>query len=198
MLMRCQTAEEFVENRHELEEGGRWSELILGEPVSLGPPPSKHGTAVLNITKALADYVQQTMVGYACFELGLIVKRGPDSVYCPPISYFVSGSRWEEMDKQITETRPALVVEIASSRDRRQGLPHRVPLYLEWGIAVVWAVDPDAQEVSIHTADGTAVFEIDEQIEATSDWINDRCESPVLQEFRIAVEDVFREPEWMG
>lgn len=198
MLMRCQTAEEFVENRHELEECGRWSELILGEPVSLEPPPSKHGTAVLNITKALADSVQETMVGYACFELGLIVKRGPDSVYCPPISYFISGSRWEEMDKAMTETRPALVVEIASSRDRRQNLIHRVPLYLKWGVAVVCTVDTESQEVSVHTAGGTAVFEVDEQLEATPDWINDRCESAVLPGFRVAVEDLFREPEWMG
>jgi Uma2 family endonuclease len=197
MLMRCQTAEEFVENRHELEEGGRWSELILGEPVSLEPPPSKHGTTVLNITKALADYVQRTMIGYACFELGLVVKRGPDSVYCPAISYFVSGSRWEEMDKAITETRPALVVEIASSRDRRQGLPHRVPLYLEWGVAVVWVVDPESQNVCVHTSSGTAMFEADEQLEATPDWISDGCEAPVLAGFRIPVENVFREPDFM-
>ena len=31
MIMRSMTAEEFVASRHELEEGGRWSELI---PVS--------------------------------------------------------------------------------------------------------------------------------------------------------------------
>lgn len=196
--MRCQTAEEFVQKRCELEDGGRWSELILGEPVSLQPPSSRHGTAVLNITKALADYVQSTMVGYACFELGLIVRRAPDSVYCPPISYFVSGSRWEEMDKSITETRPALVVEIASSRDRKQQLPHRVPLYLEWGVAVVWAVETESKRISVHTAGGTAIHDEDEKLEAASDWINDRCETSVLPGFSIAVQDIFREPEWMG
>jgi Uma2 family endonuclease len=198
MLMRCQTAEEFVEDRHELEELGRWSELILGEPVSLEPPSSKHGTAVLNITKAFADHVQKTMVGYACFELGLIVKRRPDSVYCPPISYFVSGSRWEEMDKAITETRPALVVEIASSRDRRLGLPHRVPLYLKWGVAVVWVVDTESQNVYVHTSSGSAMFEADENLEASPDWTSDGLEESILPGFKLAVKNVFREPDWMG
>lgn len=197
MIMRSMTAEEFVASRHELEEGGRWSELILGEPVNLVAPPPKHGTAVLNITKAIADYVQQTMVGYACFELGLVVKRAPDSVYCPPISYFVAGSRWEEMDKEITETRPALVIEMASSRDRRQSIPPRVSQYLDWGVAVVWVVDTESQNVCVHTASGSAMFDSQESLESSAEWINASCDAPVLEGFRIAVEDVFREPDFM-
>ncbi|MBC8290636.1 MAG: Uma2 family endonuclease [Planctomycetes bacterium] len=195
--MRSQTAEEFVSNRFELDEDGRWSELILGEPVSLVAPPPKHGTAVLNISKALAEFVQQTMVGYACFELGLIVRRAPDSVYCPPISYFVAGSRWEEMDKQITETRPALVIEIASSRDRRLSIPPRVSQYLEWGVAVVWVVDTESQNVCVHTSSGSAMFELQESLESSPEWVNASCDAPVLEGFRIPVENVFREPEFM-
>ncbi len=197
MIMRSQTAEEFVSNRFELDEDGRWSELILGEPVSLVAPPPKHGTAVLNISKALAEFVQQTMVGYACFELGLIVRRAPDSVYCPPISYFVAGSRWEEMDKQITETRPALVIEIASSRDRRLSIPPRVSQYLEWGVAVVWVVDTESQNVCVHTSSGSAMFELQESLESSPEWVNASCDAPVLEGFRIPVENVFREPEFM-
>ena len=197
MIMRSMTAEEFVASRFELEEGGRWSELILGEPVTLVAPPPRHGTAVLNITKAIADYVQQTMVGYACFELGLIVKRVPDSVYCPPISYFVAGSRWEEMDKQITETRPALVIEMASSRDRRQSIPSRVSQYLDWGVAVVWVVDTESQNVCVHTSSGSAMFDLQESLEFSPEWINASCDAPVLEGFRIQVEDVFREPDFM-
>lgn len=197
MIMRSQTAEEFVAGRFELEEDGRWSELILGEPVSLVAPPPEHGTAVLNISKVLAAYAQETLIGYACFELGLIVRRAPDCVFCPPISYFVSGSRWEEMDKQITETRPALVIEIASSRDRRQSIPSRVPLYLDWGVAVVWVVDTVAQNVCVHSASGTARFDAGEHVESSDEWFNDRFEEPVLPGFRMQIEDIFREPDFM-
>ena len=197
MIMRSMTAEEFVASRYELEEGGRWSELILGESVSLVAPPAKHGTAVLNITKALADYVQQTMVGYACFELGLIIKRVPDSVYCPPISYFVAGSRWEEMDKEITETRPALVIEMASSYDRRQSIPPRVSQYLDWGVAVVWVVDTESQNVCVHTSSASVLFDSQDSLESSAEWVNASCAAPVLDGFRIPVEDVFREPDFM-
>ena len=198
MLMRCQTAEEFVEKRHELEENGRWSELILGEPVSLEQPPPRHGTAVLNITRALADYIQRTSTGYACFELGLTVARSPDTVYCPPISYFVSGSRWEEMDRSITETKPALVIEIASSRDRRKNIAHRVSQYLDWGVTVVWIIDTDSQQVSAHTLKGSIDFPDDGHLEATADWTSHRDRLPVLPGFRFPVVDIFREPDWMG
>jgi len=198
MLMRCQTAEEFVAKRHELEENGRWSELILGEPVSLEPPPPGHGTAVLNITKALADYVQRTSTGYACFELGLTIARSPDTVYCPPISYFVSGSRWEELDKTITETKPAMVIEIASSRDRRQNMTQRVSQYLDWGVSIVWVVDTDAHQVSAHTLQGNEEFPRDGQLEASSAWASRGDRIPVLAGFQLPVEDIFREPDWMG
>jgi len=196
--MRCQTAEEFIEKRHELEESGRWSELILGEPVSLEPPPPRHGTAVLNITKALADYIQRTSTGYACFELGLTVARGPDTVYCPPISYFATGSRWEEMDRIITSTQPALVIEIASSQDRSQNLTQRVPDYLEWGVTVVWVIDTESQQVSVHTAEGTVNFPGDGQLEASAGWASHRNQTPVLAGFRFPVIEFFREPEWMS
>lgn len=197
MIKRSQTAEEFANTRHELPDGGRWSELILGEPVELDPPPPKHGTAVLNITKAFADYVQVNSSGYACFELGLIVHRAPDSVYCPPISYFVTGNRWDEMDKVITETRPALIVEMASSRDRCQNLVSRVKAYLEWGVGVVWVVETDNTRIAVHSASGTAIFTEEESIEATDEWLCGASSELLLPGFSLSVEDVFREPDFM-
>ena len=32
------TAEQFVAGRHELAYGGRWTELVAGQPVLLSPP----------------------------------------------------------------------------------------------------------------------------------------------------------------
>ena len=53
------TAEQFVAVRHELADGGRWTELIAGRPVLLSPPTVEHGGAVLNLSKALAEYSQR-------------------------------------------------------------------------------------------------------------------------------------------
>ena len=101
------------------------------------------------------------------------------------------------MDKEITETRPALVIEMASSRDRRQSIPPRVSQYLDWGVAVVWVVDTESQNVCVHTASGSAMFDSQEPLESSPEWINGSCDAPVLEGFRIAVEDVFREPDFM-
>ena len=109
------TAEQFVAERDELPDGGRWTELIAGKPVTLSPPTIEHGTAVLNLSKALAKYSQQEQGGYSCFELGLVIARDPDSVRFPAICVFTTGPLFAEADKVVTEARPSLIVEVAST-----------------------------------------------------------------------------------
>src|SRR5205823_1538569 len=132
------TAEQFVAGRADLPDGGRWTELVSGRPIILSPPPLEHGTVVLNLSKALADYSQKEQGGYACFDLGLIVARDPDSTRFPAISFFTAGPMFAEADGGVTETRPALVVEIASTNDRRRGLDERISGWLDWGVKLVW------------------------------------------------------------
>src|SRR5262245_27077764 len=141
------TAEQFIAGRDELPDGGRWTELLAGKPVTLSPPTIEHGTAVLNLSKALAGHSQQGQGGYACFELGLVIARNPDTAHFPAISYFTSGPMFAEADRTITESRPALVVEVASTNDRRRGIDQRVANWLDWGVTLAWVVDPLARQV---------------------------------------------------
>ena len=83
----CLSAEEFAEQKFDFGDGGRWVELVAGKVVSLEPPNAAHGTTVLNLSKALARYLLEAPDGYACFELGLLVARDPDTVRCPALSY---------------------------------------------------------------------------------------------------------------
>src|SRR5690242_16829515 len=106
-------AEQFAEQKYDLPEGGRWTELVSGKVVVLSPPDDAHGNIVRNLSKSLADYAHQSQLGYACFELGLIVSRCPDTVRCPAACYFTSGERFAEADKAVTDACPAVVVEIA-------------------------------------------------------------------------------------
>src|SRR5215475_8829898 len=96
-------AEQFDEQRFELPEGGRWTELVEGEIVALSPPDDAHGNIVRNLSKSLAIHAQQSQSGYACFELGLIVGRNPDTVRFPAACYFTQGERFSESDKFVTE-----------------------------------------------------------------------------------------------
>lgn len=135
------TAEQFALRKFHLPDGGRWTELVRGVPFTYSPPDDAHGTVVLNVSKQLAEFAHQVHGGYACFELGLILARDPDTVRCPPISYFTTGDRFAESTRDITSTMPTLVIEIASTNDRRQQIADRVEAYLARGIPSVWVLD---------------------------------------------------------
>jgi Uma2 family endonuclease len=119
------------------------AELLQGRLAILEGPDLIHGAVVLNFSKALAAYLHQSPdeQGYAAFEIGLIVSRGPDTVRRPPVSLFVGGERFAELDRTVTETRPAQVIEIASTNDRRRMMRDRVESYLNWGVRAVWVID---------------------------------------------------------
>jgi Uma2 family endonuclease len=185
------TVEEFVERREELPDGGRWSELRAGKLIALAPPTIEHGTAVLNLTKALSEFShhesRREQCGYACFELGLIVARSPDTLLFPAISYFAEGDRFAEADKAVTGTRPAVVVEVASTNDRRRGLDQRVAGWLEWGAKLVWVVDPQAKQVhAVETGHAGQRFGESQTLPG----------SGPLAGFELSVGELFKEPRW--
>lgn len=186
------TAEQFAESKHELPEGGRWVELVAGEIVSLQPPELLHGAAVLNLSKAFAEYLGRSGEGYACYELGLIVARNPDTVRCPPISYFLGGHRFAEADKVVTDVKPALIVDIASTKDRRRDMSRRVDEFLGWGVELVWVADSVEKRFEVFRP-GEPRQSLEED-----QWLDGRPDptDAILPGFRIRVADVFAEPEW--
>ncbi len=186
------SAEEFAEQKFDLGDGGRWVELVAGEVVSLDPPEAAHGTTVLNLSKALARYLVSSPNGYACFELGLLVARNPDTVRCPAMSYFVGADRFAQSDKTVTETKPALVVEIASSNARRRELSRRVEEYQGCGIELVWVIDPIEEQVHILHADRQHIqLDADQTLSGIL-----HASGEVLDGFEIRIRDLFAEPDW--
>jgi len=171
-------------------DGGQWTELAAGRLVHLAPPDAQHGTVVLNLSKALANYLQRTdlpCVGYACFELGLLVTTGPDTIRCPAVSYFTEGERFAESGKDFTNERPALVIEIASTNERRRGMADRIREYHEWGIQNVWLVDPI--DKTFHSAGrGQTVKRFAEHHTIEG--------GPVLPDFQMTISKLFAAPDW--
>jgi Uma2 family endonuclease len=185
---RLLTAEEFASREEDEDFELRWSELVGGRVVSLEPPAPEHGPVVLNFAKAIARYLQhaQDEKGYAGFEMGLVVARNPDTVRRPPVSFFVGGQRFAELDRRLTETRPALVVEIASTNDRRRAMRERVESFLQWGVGTVWVADPAEKNVHvIRSGQPLRLFAGSQSVPG----------SPVFANFRIGVADLFAMPE---
>jgi Uma2 family endonuclease len=181
------TLEEFEER---LRDGDRWIELTEGRLVRHESPDDRHGDVVRNLSRALAAFLRTSTDTYACFELPLIISAAEPSVVCPAISCFrfEAGNRFAETDKVLTDARPVLAVEVASSNDRRKNISKRVSNYLEWGVAAVWVIDPI--EHLVH------------QFHGASNAISVREPKvlhgyPVLPGFSIPVSDLFKRPEWM-
>lgn len=147
------TAEEFDRNRFDLPDSGRWHELESGEVLALQPPESLHGAVVLNLTRAIGTWLHENAErgggGYTAFDIGLIVARCPDTVLRPPISYFVGGDRFAQCGETLTNECPALVVEVASTNDRRSMMRERIRDYLSLGVDTIWVIDTDQSEINV-------------------------------------------------
>jgi len=188
MIQRLMNADDFVNNRADLPDAGQWAELIRGVPKSLQPPDSEHGTIVLNLSKAFADFVTPDSTGYPCFDLGLRVERRPDTLFFPAACYFESGPRFSEADNEYTDTVPALIIELITTPDRRNSINERSGRYIEWGVKMIWVID--AHHHIVHQIEkGNPVsrrFEETDIIQATA---------PVAG-FTLPVQDLFKEPDW--
>lgn len=182
------TAEEYSERQAADDFDLRWTELVSGRLVNLTPPAVEHGAAVLNLTKALGRYLQRAVdeAGYACYEIGLVIARNPDTVRRPAVSFFVGGERFAEMERPITETRPALVIEIASTNDRRRDMRDRVESYLQWGVRTVWVADTFEKAVHvIQPGKPPRLYAGDQSVSGF----------PVFGDFRMSVAEFFALPQ---
>ncbi|MEO2030491.1 MAG: Uma2 family endonuclease [Planctomycetaceae bacterium] len=152
MITGLMTAGEFSETRHTMPEGGRWHELHSGRPVLLESPNDEHGTVVLNLSRALAKWFSEQnskFFGYAAHDVGLLVDTAPDTVLMPPISYFDEGECFGQSDRVIADLVPRLVVDIASSNDRRLLMRERTLMFLNHSVECVWIPDPFKREVQV-------------------------------------------------
>lgn len=182
------TADEFLQGRHELPDQGRWHELHDGRPVLLEAPDDGHGTTVLNIARALARWFQartEQKVGYACADLG--VKVSDQTVYFPSLCFFDEGRQFEESDNVIAARCPKLVIDVASSVDRRREMRIKTVAYQRLGVDTIWVPDPVKKEVLILSSNEPTLCLGERQ---TIDG------GAVLPNFSLPVPDVFAQPEW--
>jgi len=181
------TASEFAAQRHELPDGGRWTELVAGETKNLHPPDDKHGDVVLNLSKAVARSLRPSDTVHASFEAGILTARDPDTVRFPAMSVFSAGVRFAGIDDVYITDVPALVVEVVSTNDRRTSIAERVYEYHRLGVRVVWVADPVGRAVTALRRDAPPVTYREE--ERLSDFT-------ILPRFEIRTSDLFAVPDW--
>ncbi len=178
------TVEQFEER---LAEGDRWIELIDGRLIRHTPPDETHGDVVRNLSRPLARVAKVLPDLCICFELPIVISREPATIRCPAVSCFQSANRFEETEKLLTETRPGLVIEVASTSDRREGMSDRVSSYLDAGVAGVWVIDPVTRHVHQFVAGrgGTLLKQ--------NDVLNG---APLLPGLQLPLANLFEQPKW--
>lgn len=180
----------FEQFEQRLNGGDRWIEVNRGRFMRLQPPDDAHGDVVRNLSWALASHFKKSPDAYACFELPLVLDREPPTVRCPAVSCFQTetAGRFAEMDKAFSETRPLLVIEVASTNDRREAMSDRIRSYLDWGVREVWVIDPVTRHV--HRIDDQQPGRMLKETEIL-------LGQPLLSGFSMLVSNLFQPPPWM-
>lgn len=183
------TAEQFDEQQFDLPDCGRWHELESGELLALQPPETLHGTVVLNLTRAIGDWLHNrgaSADGYTAYSVGLIVARCPDTVLRPPLSYFSGGNRFAQCGESLTDEVPRLVLEVASTNDRRERMRERVRDYLSLGVDTIWVADTHKKELNIlKKAEASMLLAERHTLKAET----------LMPGFSISVREIFHDPE---
>ena len=184
------TAQDFAELKYSLPDAGRWHELHDGQTVMLSTPEEIHGTIVFNLFRALADWFKtqsRDSRGYACHDLGLHVHSAPDTVYVPAMSIFREGQPFGQFDNVIATEIPRIVIDVASSNDRRRDMGLRSSAYMHHGVECVWIPDPFKKEIQ--------VIQSGRHTLALGKWQTLTMDN-LLPGFTISIESVFAEPKW--
>lgn len=146
------TVEEFYEYVNRPENGDRFFELDEGKVIELPPAKKRHGVICATIARLIGNHAAATGRGrVASNNAGVILGRGPDTVRGPDVAYFAERLSDEELEAEgYARTPPVLVAEVLSPDDRWRTVNRKVMQYLRAGVKVVWVVDPETHDVTVH------------------------------------------------
>ena len=180
------TAAEFFDwvnqpdNRH-----GKF-ELEQGEIVEMSRPGKLHGFVCGNISYILGNFARQRKKGYVCTnDTGIVVERDPDTVRGPDLMFFEDAASAIDISRRFSETPALLNVEVLSPNDTHGKIMKRVNEQLTFGTRLVWVVDCDAENVTVHRT-GKAAYVVEADQEITGE--------DVLPDFHCKVSEFFKMP----
>jgi Uma2 family endonuclease len=163
------TLEEF----HALPENGTDRELIRGE-VRERPMTRRnrfHAASESKVSHLLRSWLDQQPKPRGevySGEVGCILRRDPDTTVGIDVAYFSSDTVANQTaDTSMVEGAPVLAVEILSPSDKQEEIAEKVEAYLEFGVALVWIVDPHFRTVTVHRSDAAPeLFNVRQQVSA--------------------------------
>jgi Uma2 family endonuclease len=141
------TAEQLAE----LPDDGYRHELVQGELRTMAPAGEWNGQVAFTIGRLVGNHVHEYQLGrcYAA-ETGFVTARDPDTVRAPDLA-FVTAERLTGVPSHRFSTMvPDLVVEVVSPSDHASEVTEKTLAWLDYGVRLVWVVDPRARLVTVH------------------------------------------------
>lgn len=147
-------------------------ELVEGRLIRMNPPKPRHGWVACNIGVLLGTHVKKHGLGIMMVESGYTLKRDPDTVRGPDVS-FVRKERVAiaGFPDAYWEGAPDLAVEVISPDNRGPALRRKVGEYLDRGAVVVLVVHPIKEYVTVYrrmtppvTLQGTNDLDLDDVV----------------------------------
>ncbi|HEV3142921.1 MAG TPA: Uma2 family endonuclease [Gemmataceae bacterium] len=158
-------------------------ELDNGRLVIMPPPGADHGSGQSLIGMHLVVQGQFRGHGKAFAEVGIILRRNPDSLVGADNAFVCKQSLpIKKSPEGYLETIPELVVEIRSKNDTTKEIEDKVTAYDQAGVLVVWVPDPATRTVTVYRAGQESVV-----LQA-----NDVLTVPdLIPGFQVTVRDLF-------
>lgn len=131
------------EMRHELVSG-----LIVAEPQVRG----RHDRVMRRFLKILDPFVTDAGLGEIFGAHGYLLKRDPDTVRGPDLSFVALERLADYDDTQFFRGAPDLAIEILSPSNRAGEIREKVADYLDAGARWVWVIDPEKRTATTYRA----------------------------------------------
>ena len=154
---------------------------VLHETMIMG---QEHGKIIMKLGFLLNAFILPRKLGVLTgSDAGVLLERDPDTVRAPDIAYFTAAKMpLEARIPGYAEMPPDLAVEVVSPSDNRRAVHDKARMWLRYGVALVWVVQPDTRTVAVYEA-GRAVVTLSEY--DTLDGLD------VLPGFTCTVNDIF-------
>ena len=159
-----------------------YCELIDGVLIEMSPPGIRHARVAAKVTGALLE-AERMGLGLAFAEAGFIVRRGPDTVRAPD-AFFVRHDKILAAGppRAFSDQPPDLLVEVVSPYDTRMEIQTKVREWVEFGVRMVWVVNPDDRTAQV-------IRSLQDRVALTEEDVLDGAE--VLPGFSFPVSELF-------
>lgn len=159
-------------------------ELVEGRIVGRNMPTGdEHGSVEVSLASAILNHVKITKSGKVrSGEVGIYLKRNPDSVRAADILYISNERYVKNTTGSYLNVIPDLTVEVMSPSDAWPDVQEKLEEYFEAGVRLCWVVHPRSKKIYVYRS-VTDVRILTERDDLTGD--------DVLPGFSIKVADLF-------